>query len=53
MGWIGFIVLGIATILISTALIYLLAAEMTHRSQNSEETRLGSDRTAAGVSRHN
>ena len=49
MGWISFIIFASATLLISAVLIYLLAAEMTHRSQNPEKTRLGNGRSAAGV----
>ena len=51
MGWIKFIILGGGTLLISAMLIYLLASEMTHRSQTSQKTKLGNGRSAAGASK--
>ncbi len=51
-GWIKFIILGGGTLLVSAVLIYLLAAEMTHRSQTSEKAKLGNGRSAVGVSKH-
>jgi hypothetical protein len=53
MALIRFIIFGSATLLISAALIYLLAAEMTRRSQSPEKTRLGNGRSAAGIPKHN
>ncbi len=51
MDWVRFIILACGTLLISGILVYLLAAEITHRAHTPGKTKLGNGRPAAGASK--